>query len=80
MNFVWHGDGVLVTVSGQRTMMDTQQTSTAIESALATLQPLRDLSRNWDVDIASWCVLWTVVAFFDFLDPHNLNLLVLLLM
>jgi hypothetical protein len=25
-----------------------------IESALATLQPLRDLSRNWDVDIASW--------------------------
>mmetsp|Transcript_22633 Transcript_22633/g.34454 ORF Transcript_22633/g.34454 Transcript_22633/m.34454 type:complete len:678 (+) Transcript_22633:112-2145(+) len=28
-------------------------TSNAIESALATLQPLRDLSRNWDVDIAS---------------------------
>lgn len=36
--------------------MDPQQTSTAIESALATLQPLRDLSRNWDVDIASWYV------------------------
>ena len=29
-------------------------TSTQIESALATLQPLRDLARNFDVDISSW--------------------------
>jgi hypothetical protein len=29
-------------------------TSNAMELALATLQPIRDLSRNWDVDIASW--------------------------
>ena len=27
-----------------------------IDMALATLQPLRDLSRNWDVDVASWYV------------------------
>jgi len=28
--------------------------TTAMDAALASLQPLRDLSRNWDVDIASW--------------------------
>ncbi|CAJ1893205.1 unnamed protein product [Cylindrotheca closterium] len=33
--------------------MATLSQNTAIESALATLQPLKDLSRNWDVDIAS---------------------------
>ena len=40
------------------TMRDVNTSSSrdqgAIESALANLQPLRDLSRNWDVDIASW--------------------------
>jgi hypothetical protein len=25
-----------------------------IESVLATLQPLRDLAKNWDIDIATW--------------------------
>ena len=35
-------------------MMESIPTQSAIESALATLQPIRDLSRNWDVDIASW--------------------------
>jgi hypothetical protein len=34
--------------------MSTSSNQGAIESALANLQPLRDLSRNWDVDIASW--------------------------
>lgn len=29
------------------------QSSAALDSALASLQPIRDLSRNWDVDIAS---------------------------
>ena len=27
-----------------------------LEAALASLQPLRDLAKNWDVDIASWFV------------------------
>jgi hypothetical protein len=42
-------------------MADLPPTHTAIESALSSLQPIRDLSRNWDVDIASWYVLtpWT---------------------
>jgi hypothetical protein len=30
--------------------------ATTIESVLNTLQPLRDLAQNWDVDIASWYV------------------------
>eukprot|EP00934_Nitzschia_sp_Nitz4_P000810 Nitzschia sp. Nitz4//scaffold48_size128905//64303//66480//NITZ4_003599-RA/size128905-augustus-gene-0.23-mRNA-1//-1//CDS//3329552979//810//frame0 len=34
-------------------MASPELTNTAIESALATLQPIRDLSRNWDIDIAS---------------------------
>jgi hypothetical protein len=25
-----------------------------IESALTTLQPIRDLAQNWDIDIAAW--------------------------
>lgn len=37
--------------------MATLSQNTAIETALATLQPLKDLSRNWDVDIASWYVV-----------------------
>ena len=28
--------------------------SGGIESALTTLQPIRDLAKNWDIDIASW--------------------------
>ncbi len=27
-----------------------------IESALTTLQPIRDLAKNWDIDIAAWYV------------------------
>jgi hypothetical protein len=27
-----------------------------IESALTTLQPIRDLAKNWDIDIATWYV------------------------
>lgn len=27
-----------------------------IETALTTLQPIRDLAKNWDIDIAAWCV------------------------
>lgn len=29
----------------------------SLEVALATLQPIRDLAKNWDIDIASWLVL-----------------------
>lgn len=25
-----------------------------LEVALSSIQPIRDLARNWDVDIASW--------------------------
>jgi hypothetical protein len=25
-----------------------------IEAALLNVQPIRDLARNWDIDIASW--------------------------
>lgn len=35
---------------------DEQQPQKTIESALAGLQPLRDLAKNWDIDIASWYV------------------------
>ena len=28
--------------------------SGGIESALTTLQPIRDLAKNWDIDIAAW--------------------------
>jgi hypothetical protein len=35
-----------------------QPNNGVIDMALATLQPLRDLSRNWDVDVASWYVLF----------------------
>lgn len=27
---------------------------TAVEVALKVLQPIRDLAKNWDIDIASW--------------------------
>jgi hypothetical protein len=27
---------------------------TVVDSALTTLQPIRDLAKNWDIDIASW--------------------------
>ena len=30
--------------------------SNIIETALTTLQPIRDLAKNWDIDIAGWCV------------------------
>ena len=25
-----------------------------VETALASLQPIRDLAKNWDIDIAAW--------------------------
>jgi hypothetical protein len=39
--------------------MDSKNSSSAlvgIESALTTLQPIRDLAQNWDIDIAAWYV------------------------
>lgn len=36
---------------------DTQQEGAEVRSALTTLQPIRDLAKNWDIDIASWYVL-----------------------
>jgi ribonucleotide reductase beta subunit family protein with ferritin-like domain len=33
-----------------------QESFSAIESSLAQLQPLKNLAKNWDIDIASWCV------------------------
>jgi hypothetical protein len=35
---------------------DTQQQGAEVHSALTTLQPIRDLAKNWDIDIASWYV------------------------
>ena len=35
---------------------DTQQQGTEMHSALTTLQPIRDLAKNWDIDIAAWYV------------------------
>ena len=26
----------------------------SVETALASLQPIRDLAKNWDIDIAAW--------------------------
>ena len=40
--------------SSSSSEINTSSTTTAMDAALATLQPLRDLSRNWDVDVASW--------------------------
>ena len=34
--------------------IDPNDANHGIETALATLQPLRDLAKNWDIDIASW--------------------------
>jgi hypothetical protein len=40
------------------TMVDNKEVNehsgAGIETALATLQPIRDLAKNWDIDIASW--------------------------
>jgi hypothetical protein len=44
------------TGSSQQQQQQQQQSNGVIDMALATLQPLRDLSRNWDVDVASWYV------------------------
>jgi hypothetical protein len=35
---------------------ETQQQGAEVHSALTTLQPIRDLAKNWDIDIASWYV------------------------
>jgi hypothetical protein len=35
---------------------DTQQQGASVHTALTTLQPIRDLAKNWDIDIASWYV------------------------
>jgi hypothetical protein len=40
-------------------MMDGRDVSNSggtFETALAALQPIRDLAKNWDIDIAAWCV------------------------
>ena len=37
-------------------MSSQRETTEGIETALATLQPIRDLAKNWDIDIASWWV------------------------
>jgi hypothetical protein len=33
---------------------DVHDSSYGVETALATLQPIRDLAKNWDIDVASW--------------------------
>jgi hypothetical protein len=35
-------------------MATTATQQAKLEVALSSIQPLRDLARNWDVDIASW--------------------------
>jgi hypothetical protein len=34
--------------------MDESNVSTSIESLLKALEPIRDLAKNWDIDIATW--------------------------
>jgi hypothetical protein len=41
-------------MNGTLMMDDDENRQKSIESALASLQPLRDLAKNWDIDIASW--------------------------
>jgi hypothetical protein len=44
-------------MNGNNAVMDDDENrQKSIESALASLQPLRDLAKNWDIDIASWYV------------------------
>jgi hypothetical protein len=38
---------------------NTQQQGAEVHSALTTLQPIRDLAKNWDIDIASWYVSYS---------------------
>jgi hypothetical protein len=52
---------------------DTSQQGAAGHPALTTLQPIRDLAKNWDIDIASWYV-WNVLLdqFLPFAFHQNL--------
>ena len=47
----------------QQQQQHQQPNNGVIDMALATLQPLRDLSRNWDVDVASWYVYSILVHY-----------------
>jgi hypothetical protein len=51
---------------------DTQQQGKEVHTALTTLQPIRDLAKNWDIDIASWYV-WIAVLFRLFPQKPRLN-------
>jgi hypothetical protein len=42
---------------------NTQQEGAAVQTVLTTLQPIRDLAKNWDIDIASWYVTLRYVTF-----------------
>jgi hypothetical protein len=41
-------------------MASSSSSSEGIETALTTLQPIRDLAKNWDIDIAAWCVRYDI--------------------
>jgi hypothetical protein len=42
---------------------NTQQEGAAVQTVLTTLQPIRDLAKNWDIDIASWYVTLRSIRF-----------------
>lgn len=44
---------------------DSEQPQKTIEAELAALQPLKDLAKNWDIDIASWYVAAKRLLFVD---------------
>jgi hypothetical protein len=48
-------DKLTMTIMGEDD--NTQQQGAEVHSALTTLQPIRDLAKNWDIDIASWYVV-----------------------
>ena len=35
-------------------LIDNSITGEKLEAAVQSLKPLRDLARNWDIDIATW--------------------------
>ena len=50
-NFSWLGMRVNATMAD---FDANEAASKKVEAALSQIQPIRDLAKNWDIDIASW--------------------------
>jgi hypothetical protein len=42
--------------------LDDRGGNNRIDEVLSNIQPLRDLAKNWDIDIASWYVMIVVLS------------------